>query len=251
MVMPIPAGRPSERCGSGRDRRLAAVASGCAGAGTGRGAGTIGRSKVISVGAGTLRRRHHSSANTAASSAAAPAIPGQYQPGGAAGSISAGAAGVAGVTAKSVGNVEMLGPVRAGSPGCAVVTGAGCKVGPTAAPGVVRAGWAATGRGAVAAAVAGRAVVAEGVGAGWLALGLGAGVGVSRGAAVVTIGLSRSTGPCDPGGAGFTVAPGSRQSLVDCASNTAGASASPSATALAAAFKLPPDLLMLWSILRE
>ena len=247
--MPIPAGRPSERCGSGRDRRFAAATGGCAGAGTGRGTGTIGRSKMISVGASTLRRRHHSSANTAASSAAAPAIHGQYQPGAEAGSISAGAVGVAGVTAKSVGNVEALGPVRAGSPGCAVVTGAGWPVGPTAAPGVVRAGCVAAGRGADA--VAGRAVVAEGVGAGWLALGLGAGVGVSRGAAVVTTGLSRSTGPCDPGGAGFTVAPGSRQSLAACASSTAGASANPSATAPAAAFKLPPDLLMLWSILRE
>lgn len=112
-------------------------------------------------------------------------------------------------------------------------------------------GCTATGRGAGVAV--GRAAVAEGVGAGWLAAGLGegAGVGVSRGATVVTTGLSRSTGPCDPGGAGLTVAPGRRQSLVDCAISAAGTSVSPSANALAAAFKLPPDLLMFWSIVRE
>lgn len=234
-------------------RVLGAATGGCAGAGSGRGAGTIGRSKVIAATAGTLRRRHHSSANSAASSADPPAIHGQYQPDEAAGSTSAGAAGVAGVTAKSVGSVETLGPIIVGSPGSAVAVGAGWAAGPNAPPCAVRAGWFKAGREAgVAAGRAALGAVGDDV---WLALGLGAGlgvgVGVARGAAVVTTGLSRSTGPCDPGGAGFTVAPGKRQSLAACASSTAGASANPSAMALAAAFKLPPDLIMLWSILRE
>lgn len=239
--MPRPAGRPREGTGSGRARGALTGA-----AASGVGAVTVGRSKVTSANAGALRRRRHSSANTAANSAAAPAIHGQYQPGTVAGWVNAGVLVAGGVTAKSVGKVGTAGTANLGPVGSAPLAELGCPVGTDAVPAEVRAGWVDAGRDAVLGA--GRAELAAGVAAGWLAAGLGAalglGAGGSRGTAVVTTGLSRSTGPCDPGGAGLTVAPGRRQPPSDCASSMVGASPSPSTMALAAALKLPPDLLM-------
>lgn len=246
--MPSPAGRLSERCGSGKLCAVTGVATGSAGPGAGRGAGTVGCSNVSVATAGTLRRRHHSSANTAASSPVAPAIHGQYQPGAAVDSTTAGAVVGDGAAAKSVGSGCAAGRFNAGPAVRLSPPGAGWATGPMTAPCAARGVW--TGAGRAAGDTGGRVAAVDGVGAGWLEAGLGAGlgVGVSRGEAVVTIGLSRSTGPCDPGGAGFTVAPGRRQPLSDWAISAAGASVSPSAIALAAAFKLPPDLLILLSI---
>ncbi len=69
--------------------------------------------------------------------------------------------------------------------------------------------------------------------------GVGALVSVGLGTVVVTTGLSRATGPCEPGGAGRTVAPGSRQSLADWAATAAGTSASAMAPALVERLAIP------------
>ncbi|MFP5395160.1 MAG: hypothetical protein ACLGHF_03250 [Alphaproteobacteria bacterium] len=169
----------------------------------------------------SFRRCHHSAANTNASSPATPAIHGQYQPVlsvsfAATGEAGSGAAGVAivgggaaavgasaGCVAGSVG--EIAGVARAMGGACCVDAGPG--FGATVLP--------------VATVWFGDAV----------GVGLGTAVWAGLGSVVVTTGLSRSTGPCDPGGAGRTVAPGRRQSLVDWAAS--GAEASDKASAMA------------------
>lgn len=189
-------------------------AAGSAGLGAAFLACTTGRSKGAAGTAFSPRRRHHRPAKISTSSPAAPAIQGQYQPGQLLAAAEAGAGRdiVAGTAASDAG-VSLRGAAVAGIAGMAA--GAVCLTGA-----IVRRG-AAAGVGAV---------LATGLGVA-LADGVGGALWAGRGAVVVTTGFSPSTGPCAPGGAGRTVAPGKRQSLTDWASSGAGTSASASAAA--------------------
>ena len=186
-------------------------AAGSAGLGAAFLACTTGRSKGAAGTAFSPRRRHHRPAKISTSSPAAPAIQGQYQPGQLLAAAEAGAGRdiVAGTAASDAG-VSLRGAAVAG-----MAAGAVCLTGA-----IVRRG-AAAGVGAV---------LATGLGVA-LADGVGGALWAGRGAVVVTTGFSPSTGPCAPGGAGRTVAPGKRQSLTDWASSGAGTSASASAAA--------------------
>lgn len=217
--MPRPPGSCATTCGCGIDGAGSAA----------KGSGVVaalcdwitGRSKWTIGTAVSFRRCHHSAANANASSPATPAIHGQYQP---VLSVSFAATGEAG----------------SGAAGVAIVGGGAAAVGASAGCVAGSVGEIA----GVARAMGGACCVAAGPGFGatvlpvatvWfgdaVGVGLGTAVWAGLGSVVVTTGLSRSTGPCDPGGAGRTVAPGRRQSLVDWAAS--GAEASDKASAMA------------------